>query len=172
LRQCNQQRRRSRSPAQGTAVMTLILAFACIAVLLASSTVALAGGRSLISVRVVYTACLTCTVVLLGAAAEHLFTAAAPVSTTLPLGLPWVGAYFRVDALGAFFLTVVNLGAAAACLFALGYGRHETAPQRVLPFYPLFLAGMNLVVLADDAFSFLLCWEVMSLASWALVMAH
>ena len=53
----------------------------------------------------------------------------------------------------AFFLAVVNLGAAAASLFALGYGRHEHAPQRVLPFYPAFLAGMNLVVLADDAFT-------------------
>ena len=42
----------------------------------------------------------------------------------------------------------------------------------MLPFYPAFLAGMNLVVLADDAFSFLFAWEVMSLASWALVMAH
>jgi formate hydrogenlyase subunit 3/multisubunit Na+/H+ antiporter MnhD subunit len=31
---------------------------------------------------------------------------------------------------------------------------------------------MNLVVLADDAFSYLLCWEFMSLASWALVVAH
>ena len=50
---------------------------------------------------------------------------------------------------------VVNLGGAAASLFALGYGRHEQAPQRVLPFYPAFLAGMNLVVLADDAFTFL-----------------
>ncbi len=39
-------------------------------------------------------------------------------------------------------------------------------------FFPAFLAGMNLVVLADDAFSYLLCWEFMSLASWALVMAH
>ena len=46
------------------------------------------------------------------------------------------------------------------------------APHRVLPFYPAFLAGMNLVVLADDAFTFLLSWELMSLASWALVMAH
>ena len=53
----------------------------------------------------------------------------------------------------AFFLVVVNLGGAAASLFALGYGRHEDAPQRVLPFYPAFLAGMNLVVLADDAFT-------------------
>jgi hydrogenase-4 component B len=42
----------------------------------------------------------------------------------------------------------------------------------VLPFFPAFLAGMNLVVLADDAFTFLLAWEFMSLASWALVMAH
>jgi formate hydrogenlyase subunit 3/multisubunit Na+/H+ antiporter MnhD subunit len=31
---------------------------------------------------------------------------------------------------------------------------------------------MNLVVLSDDAFTFLLSWEFMSLASWALVMAH
>ena len=59
-----------------------------------------------------------------------------------------------------------------ASLYALGYGRHEHAPQRVLPFYPLFLAGMTLVVLADDAFTFLFTWEFMSLSSWALVMAH
>ena len=57
-------------------------------------------------------------------------------------------------------------------LYGLGYGRHEQAPDRVLPFFPAFLAGMNLVVLADDAFTFLLSWEFMSLASWALVMAH
>ena len=42
----------------------------------------------------------------------------------------------------------------------------------MLPFYPAFLAGMNLVVLADDAFTFLIAWELMSLTSWALVMAH
>ena len=93
-------------------------------------------------------------------------------SLTLPIGLPWLGAHFRLDALAAFFLVVVNLGGAAASLYGLGYGRHEHAPHRVLPFFPAFLAGMNLVVLADDAFSYLLCWEFMSLASWALVMAH
>ena len=90
----------------------------------------------------------------------------------LPLGLPWIGAHFRLDALSAFFLVVVNLGGAAASLYGLGYGRHEPAPERVLPFFPAFLAGMNLVVLAADAFTFLLAWEFMSLASWALVMAH
>ena len=86
--------------------------------------------------------------------------------------MPWLGAHFRFDALSAFFLVVVDLGALGASLFALGYGEHETAPQRVLPFYPAFLAGMTLVVLADDAFTFLFSWEFMSLTSWALVMSH
>src|SRR6185369_13462501 len=35
-----------------------------------------------------------------------------------------------------------------------------------------FLAGMNLVLMAADAFTFLFSWEFMSLSSWALVMAH
>src|SRR5690242_3564005 len=93
-------------------------------------------------------------------------------STKLPLGLPWMGASFHIDPLSAFFLVVVNLGAGAASLYGLGYGRHEPFPERVLPFFAAFLAGMNLVVLADDAFTFLLAWEFMSLSSWALVMAH
>lgn len=97
---------------------------------------------------------------------------AAPSLVALPLGLPWIGAQFRLDPLAGFFLLVVGLGSAAASLYALGYGRHEKAPHRVLPFFPAFLAGMTLVVLADDAFTFLLSWEFMSLSSWALVMAH
>ena len=77
-----------------------------------------------------------------------------------------------MDALAAFFLVVVNLGGAGASLYAIGYGQHETAQGRVLPFYPAFLGAMNLVVLADDAFAFLVAWEFMSLTSWALVMAY
>jgi hydrogenase-4 component B len=98
-----------------------------------------------------------------GAAAEHV---------VLPIGLPGLGAHFRVDALSAFFLAVVNLGGAAASLYGIGYGKHEPASLRVLPYYPAYLAGMNLVVVADDAFSFLIAWEFMSLSSWALVMAN
>ena len=69
----------------------------------------------------------------------------------LPLGLPWLGAHIRLDPLAAAFLVVVNLGGAAASLYGLGYGRHESDPRRVVPFFAAFLAGMNLVVLADDA---------------------
>jgi formate hydrogenlyase subunit 3/multisubunit Na+/H+ antiporter MnhD subunit len=69
-------------------------------------------------------------------------------------------------------LVVINLGGAASSLYGFGYGQHELEPSRVVPFFPAFLAGMNLVVVANDAFSFLLSWELMSLTSWALVLAH
>lgn len=94
------------------------------------------------------------------------------LQTTLPLGLPWIGMRFRIDALSAFFLAVVNLGGAAASVYAIGYGAHEKSPMRVLPFFPAFIAGMNGVVMADDAFTFLVAWEFMSLSSWALVISH
>jgi formate hydrogenlyase subunit 3/multisubunit Na+/H+ antiporter MnhD subunit len=123
--------------------------------------------------RRVYSACLAICLIVLAVAVAHLVDAgSAPSSLRLPLGLPWIGAHFRIDALSAFFLIVANLGGAAASLFAIGYGQHEKAPGRVLPFYAAFLTGMNLVVLADDAFTFLVAWEFMSLSSWALVMAH
>jgi hydrogenase-4 component B len=91
---------------------------------------------------------------------------------TLPIGLPWIGCNLRLDALSGSFLVVVGLGSTASSLFALGHGRHEIEPRRVLPFYPLFLAGLALVVIADDAFIFVFAWELMSIASWALVLAQ
>jgi len=151
--------------------MTLLVALSCVAVLLAVACVAVAACRSPNASPFVYGACLLVSIVGLAAGLTELVVGSTP-SIALPLGIPWIGARFRVDALSAFFLAVVNLGAAAASLFALGYGRHERAPERVLPFYAAFLGGMNLVVLADDAFTFLVSWEFMSLSSWALVMAH
>ena len=152
--------------------MTLTIVLACAAALLALAPLAVAIGGSAASARLIYGTCMIAAGVALAAALLHLLDAAGPESIALPLGIPWLGAHFRVDALSAFFLIVVDLGALAASLFAIGYGAHETAPGRVLPFYPAFLAGMNLVVVADDAFTFLLSWEFMSLSSWALVVAH
>jgi hydrogenase-4 component B len=138
---------------------------------LALSPVAVFLAPSPRASAVVYTSCLIITLTLGAVGGICLF--GQPTSrVSLPLGLPWLGAHFRIDALSAFFVIVVNLGGATASLFALGYGQHEQAPGRVLPFYPAYLAGMNLVVLADDAFSFLVAWEFMSLTSWALVVAH
>ena len=152
--------------------MTLTIALVCAAALLALAAVGVIMGRSPRSTRVVYGASLIIAAVSFIAGLAHLLGAAVPFGLTLPLGVPWLGAHFRLDALSAFFLVVVDLGAVSASLFALGYGEHETAPQRVLPFYAAFLAGMTLVVLADDAYTFLFSWEFMSLTSWALVMSH
>jgi hydrogenase-4 component B len=152
--------------------VTLTLALSSAAVLLALAAIAVTLGRTAAATRIVYGASLIVTAMSCGVGVSHLLAGGAPVSLSLPLGVPWLGAHFRLDALSAFFLAVVDFGALSASLFALGYGEHETAPQRVLPFYPAFLAGMTLVVLADDAFTFLLSWEFMSLTSWALVMAH
>jgi formate hydrogenlyase subunit 3/multisubunit Na+/H+ antiporter MnhD subunit len=145
---------------------------ACDAALLALSFAAVPAARRSGAGSFVYGAALALSLALLAAAAVALIGRAAPDRLTLPIGLPWIGANFRLDALSAFFALVVNLGGAAASLYAIGYGRHEHEPARVLPFFPAFLAGMNLVLIADDAYTFLVAWEFMSLASWALVMAH
>ena len=151
----------------------VLLALACAAVLIATAALALAIQDPTRARQAVYGICLIASSALLVIAVLALLgIARTPSTAILPLGIPWLGARFRLDALSAFFLAVVALGAAAASLFALGYGRHEAAPRRVLPFYPAFLAGMCIVVLADDAFTFLVSWEFMSLSSWALVMAH
>ncbi len=150
-----------------------IIGLIAVAALLALSVVGIFSARQPWGPGFIYGAVLLIAAVVMIAALATLVSGdGSSARVVLPLGLPWVGAHFRVDALSAFFLTVVNLGAAAASLYGLGQGAHEHAPQRVLPFYPAFIAGMNLVLLADDAFSFLVSWEVMSLASWALVMAH
>jgi len=150
----------------------VVLQMACVAAMLGLAVLAILPSRSSTSTAVIYGATLAVSTLALVGSLRFLLGDTPSSDLTLPIGLPWLGAHFRIDALASFFLVVVNLGGSTASLYGLGYGRHESAPNRVLPFFPAFLAGMNLVVLADDAFSYLLCWEFMSLVSWALVMAH
>jgi hydrogenase-4 component B len=157
-------------PGPAVAVALILI---CVAGLLATGVCAIVLARSKFATPIVYgAACTASTAALVIALAQVIAAPHETPAVILPLGLPWLGAHFRIDALSALFLVIVNLGGAAASLYGIGYGRHESAPARVLPFFPAFLAGMNLVVMADDAFSFLLSWEFMSLVSWALVMAH
>jgi formate hydrogenlyase subunit 3/multisubunit Na+/H+ antiporter MnhD subunit len=153
--------------------MTLVPLLWLQAILLGMGVLAVLIRRVRTATFVVYGASLGLSAAALALAGSYLLRADGPPQlATLPLGIPWTGSHFRLDALAAFFLVVTNLGAAAASLYSLGYGRHEPDPGRVLPFFPPFLAAMNTVVLADDAFTFLLAWESMSLVSWALVLAR
>jgi len=139
---------------------------------IALSAVGIAGNSRPRATPAVYLGSAFAALLAIAAAAWFLArTDWAPIRLELPIGLPWWPVHLRLDALTAFFLLVVNLPAAAASLYGLGYAAHDEEPARVLAFYPLFLAGMTLVLLADDAFAFLVCWEFMSLASWALVLS-
>jgi hydrogenase-4 component B len=94
----------------------------------------------------------------------------------LPLGLPWLPWRMRLDALSGFFLSVIGVVSSAVGIYAPGYVRgfeHGRDSLAVLGgFTGLFLAGMLLVVLADDAFLFMVAWELMSLSSYFLVAFH
>ena len=94
----------------------------------------------------------------------------------LPLGLPWLSSRIRLDALSGFFLCVVGVVSFAVGLYAPGYVRGFEQGRDPLPvlggFGGLFLVGMLMVVLADDAFLFMIAWELMSLSSYFLVAYH
>ena len=86
--------------------MTLTIVLACAAVLLALAPLAVALGRSGTATRFVYGASMVTSAVSLVAAAAFLVGDTAPESVTLPVGVPWLGAHLRIDALSAFFLVV------------------------------------------------------------------
>jgi hydrogenase-4 component B len=153
--------------------MQVRIALAGVAVLLGTAVAAALLRRWRHATVLTYGMSLIVCLAMLGTGCHYLaLNGALAQALHLPFGLPWTGSDLRLDALSAFFVVVVNLGGAGASLFAIGYGQHETAPGRVLPIYPLFLASMNLVVLAADGFSFLFAWEFMSVSSWALVLTH
>ena len=85
--------------------------------LLALSVVALLVGRSRAGSALIYSGALTISLVLFGAALTRLFASTPPSTIVLPLGLPWLGMNFRIDALSAFFLAIINFGGATASLY-------------------------------------------------------
>jgi hydrogenase-4 component B len=152
--------------------MSVIVISACIGILFLVGLVAVAIARAPFGRAAIYGLSFTACAAILLSSCMAIGGGEGAAALVLPLGVPWVGAHFRLDALTAFFLIVVGLGGMAASAYGIGYGRHEAAPQRILPVFPAFLAAMSMVVLADDAYVFLFSWELMSLVSWALVMAH
>ncbi len=96
---------------------------------------------------------------------------AAPRSLVLPLGLPDLPFHARIDALSCFFLLLLGAVATGVSLFASGYLRagEGTSPGLQCLYYHVFLASMALVLVADDAYFFMVAWETMALASFFLV---
>ena len=89
----------------------------------------------------------------------------------LPLGLPDLPFHARLDALSAFFLMLLGAVSAGVSVYACGYFRQPqgTSPGLIALYLHVFLASMALVMVADDAYFFMLAWETMALSSFFLV---
>jgi hydrogenase-4 component B len=89
------------------------------------------------------------------------------------LGLPWLPWQVRFDNLSGLFFLIIGIAVSAVSLYGPGYvsayeeSKHHFAVLSL--FSGLFIAGMLLVLLADDAFFFMIAWELMSVASYFLV---
>jgi formate hydrogenlyase subunit 3/multisubunit Na+/H+ antiporter MnhD subunit len=97
-----------------------------------------------------------------------------PEVAVLPIGLPSLPFHLRLDSLSAYFLLVIGAASAGISAFAAGYFRkgEGTPPGLLCLEYHVFLVSMVGVVLADDAYSFMVLWETMALSSFFLVTAN
>jgi hydrogenase-4 component B len=108
----------------------------------------------------------------IGLAVAALSAMGAPwTAMVLPLGLPDLPFHVRLDALSCFFLALLGAASAGVSLYAAGYFAHAQPGERALTclLYHAFLASMAIVLIADDAYLFMVAWESMALASYFLV---
>jgi len=78
----------------------------------------------------------------------------------------------HVDMLAAFFIFVISLVALFCSIYGIGYVKHYYKKYSIGAlgfFYHLFIAGMLMVVTASNGIFFLIVWEIMSIASYFLV---
>ena len=83
-----------------------------------------------------------------------------------PALLPLGGISLALDPLAGFFLALVGVAVILASLSVLGVPDRERGGRLA---YLLFIGAMAVVPLAANALTFLIAWELMSLASYVLV---
>jgi hydrogenase-4 component B len=98
-----------------------------------------------------------------------------PLTFTSSQLLPITGVALRLDGLGGFFLLVVGLVGCAAAIYAFGYsaqyaGRYSLRLMGAM--FNLLLLALSLQVMADNALTFLILWEAMSLTAYCLVLTE
>jgi hydrogenase-4 component B len=93
----------------------------------------------------------------------------------LALGLPWLKWHVRLDPLSGFFLVLLGTLVFAVSLYGPRYTRDFTRGEKNPQLWPmgvataLFIMGMQMLLLADDAFTFMVFWEMMSVGGYLLV---
>ncbi len=97
------------------------------------------------------------------------------MSDRLAFGLPWLKWHVRLDPLSGFFLILLGTLVVAIALYGPRYTREFTRGDKTQPLPPLgmftavFVLGMQMLLLADDAFTFMVFWEMMSVGGYLLV---
>ena len=96
------------------------------------------------------------------------------LAITAPI-LPLTGLALRVDGVSAFFLIVAGVAGAAASVYGAAYSAHYEGRYslRLLgAMWNVLLLSLPIQVLADNALTFLMTWEVMSLSAYFLVLTE
>ena len=108
----------------------------------------------------------------LGVAAAGLALAGGTSTAVFAWPLPGGALTFTLDRLSAFFLVPVFVVAGLGSVYGEGYwaeAHHPGNGRKLRLFYGLATAGLALVMVAGDAWSFLVGWEIVSLAAFFLV---
>jgi len=89
--------------------------------------------------------------------------------------LPLTGFALRVDGLSAFFLIVVGVVGAAVTVYGFGYsaayeGRYSLRLLGAM--LNVLLLSLSVQVMADNALTFLMAWEAMSLSAYSMVLTE
>ncbi|EKS9887338.1 hydrogenase 4 subunit B [Burkholderia pyrrocinia] len=111
---------------------------------------------------------------LLLAAAGFAGVFAEPSVAVLPIGLPDLPFHLRLDRLSGYFLFVLGLVSAGIGAFSAGYFRkgEGAAPGLICCEYHVCVASIALVLVADDAYVFMVAWETLTLSATFLVMSN
>lgn len=97
-----------------------------------------------------------------------------PQTAVLPIGLPDLPFHLRLDSLSAYFLFVFGIVSTGVSVFSAGYFRkgEGTPPGLLCLEYHACLASMALLLIADDAYVFMVAWESMTLTATLLIIAN
>ena len=79
---------------------------------------------------------------------------------------------FGIDHLSAFFILIITIMSLISVIYSNGYLKPYLDSKNInshLVFLPVLIASMLAVVTCQNALMFLICWEVMSLSSFFLV---
>jgi len=89
--------------------------------------------------------------------------------------LPLIGFALRIDGLSAFFLIVIGVVGSAVAVFGFGYsaayeGRYSLRLLGAM--LNVLLLSLSVQVMADNALTFLMAWEAMSLSAYLMVLTE